>query len=102
MYIRLIGVYVGVVAGGHSAHTGGGNQYLCMTESPEWGPSIAANGYSWLYGAEYMANDAMFTKTNAPTVINHDANCAVCRSQRQSQVGLLISCTLKSVHEQLM
>ena len=77
------------MASGHSIHTGGGTEYLCMVEDPEWDQVITGgNAYSYIYGVEFKAHDNLFSKDNAETLTNHDANCAVCRTTRSVQVIL--------------
>ncbi len=79
-------VYKGLAAGTHYTHSGGGANYLCMTEDPQYLsshiPRFSANDLvlSYLYGAEYQLPD--FSSL-------HDENvpCAVCHtSQRSSKL----------------
>ncbi len=78
-------VYKGLAAGTPHSHTGGGANYLCITEEPEYDshnePQIGNTFYtSYLYGSEYQ--DVVFKSL-------HDQNvpCAVCHtSQRSSKL----------------
>ena len=63
-----------------------GNEYLCLTDNPEWGKE-GTSGTSWIYGVEYKEGEELFDKDNAEKLIHHDAVCAVCRSTRSVQVN---------------
>ena len=77
------------MAAGDSQHTGGGNEYLCLVEEPEWGNyDPTENTYSAIGGVEFMEVEKIFDKDNAEKFLNHDANCAVCRTERSVQVNL--------------
>ena len=73
------------MAGVKSTDTGGGNEYLCLIEEPEWGKDGTSSG-AWIHGVEFKAGEELFDKDNAEKLINHDAVCAVCRSARSVQV----------------
>ena len=68
-----------------STWSGGGNEYLCLTDKPEYGKQ-GTSDYSGIWGVEYKAGEELFDKDNAEKLINHDAVCAVCRSARSVQV----------------
>ena len=77
------------MAGSGSTQTGGGNEYLCLVEKPEWGNyDPVANAHSYIYGVEFKEVEKIFDKDNAEKFLHHDANCAVCRSPRSVQVNL--------------
>ena len=77
------------MAGGYLTSTGGGNEYLCLVEKPEWGNyDPVANAHSWISGVEFKQVDKIFDKDNAEKFLHHDANCAVCRSPRSVQVNI--------------
>ena len=76
-------VYKGLAAGTHFSHSGGGANYLCITENPQYLsstiPKFSGNDLvlSFLYGAEYQLPGF------SPL---HDENvpCAVCHSSQRS------------------
>jgi len=84
----------GHAAGRHHRHGGGGSNYLCLPEEPQWRnhtDTTPPSGY--LYGAEYRAHDAQTTffsrVNNADGSTFHDkpAPCAVCYvAQRSTSV----------------
>ncbi len=62
----------GRAGGSYYGHHGGGSNYLCMPNEPQWlsyRPGI--QGHSPIYGVEYEGN----IKRNS---FNHNAPCAVC------------------------
>ena len=73
------------MAGGHSANTGGGNTYLCMTSDP-MSDVIPTDARTFIYGAEFKGGENIFGKENTEKLIHHDAVCAVCMSARSVQV----------------
>lgn len=86
-------IYSGYIAGGNSVEQGGGNNYLCVFDRPQWGSNNKAgaqNGGSFLYGAEYEMRDG----TNSPfltsnnggrTLFNLNPPCVLCRTLAKSQ-----------------
>lgn len=66
-------VYKGVVAGSHYTHRGGGSNYLCLPENPEYSQTVRAGtqGHSYLYGTEYE-------HPLRAEVHDHNVPCAVC------------------------
>ncbi|XP_066279753.1 short-chain collagen C4-like [Branchiostoma lanceolatum] len=71
-------VYEGVAGGTHYTHQGGGTNYQCLPNDPQWGRyQDGVQGWkAFMYGAEYQLN------TNYPfgSASLHDDNvpCAVC------------------------
>ena len=68
-------VYEGRAAGSYYTHNGGGANYLCMPDNPQYLSYHSGNyGGSYLYGAEYD------TWRSGPFYSMHDHNvpCAVC------------------------
>ena len=51
---------LGYIAGGHYSNAGGGNEYICVTDTPTWEDdnpgSPGSSLYSTLYGTEYENN----------------------------------------------
>ncbi len=79
-------VYEGLVAGTSYTASGGGANYLCITEDPEYltdiVPKWSANGpaLSYLYGSEYQV-------PGFGSLLDHNVPCAVCHtSQRSSKL----------------
>ena len=71
-------VYKGVVAGSYYYHKGGGSNYLCLPDHPEYsGYRSGVQGYSYIYGTEYE-----YPLKRA----HHDHNvpCAVCYAPKRS------------------
>ena len=65
-------VYKGKAAGTYYTHTGGGANYLCMVEDPEYTNfRSGVQGYSYIYSAEYES----YIGTN---YVNYNVPCAVC------------------------
>ncbi|XP_071964545.1 uncharacterized protein [Antedon mediterranea] len=74
-------VYDGIIASGYFSHVGGGGNYLCLPNNPEWGnhqDGIQSKAY--IYGAEYelTAGNSPFSTDNAEVLHDQDATCAVC------------------------
>ena len=71
-------VYTGRAAGSHWSHSGGGANYLCLPDNPNYlrYTNGGQNGRAYLYGAEYEGWDS------APlsAVHNHNVPCAVYNS----------------------
>ena len=70
-------VYAGRAAGSYYSHTGGGANYLCITEEPEhlsFGPGTVDAAF--IYGVEYQ----MRGNVPAASLANddHDVPCSVC------------------------
>ena len=71
-------VYEGLAASSYYSHSGGGANYLCTTEEPQYLSSTVPSSYSYLYGVEYRG-----------PVFGHSLNddnvpCAVCYSSQRS------------------
>ena len=66
-------LYLGRVGGSYYTH-GGGSNYLCMPEDPQYSsnPRSGIQGHSYLYGIEYEQPISSTTQTN------DNARCAVC------------------------
>ena len=70
-------MYAGRAAGSHYSHSGGGANYLCITEDPQhlnYGRGTASAAY--IYGAEYE----MYGNIPTASLPNHndDVPCSVC------------------------
>ena len=69
-------VYKGLAAGTHFAQSGGGANYLCTTEEPQYLSSTVPKYYSLLYGGEYEY--PVFNSLH-----DHNVPCAVCYSSQR-------------------
>jgi len=84
----------GHAAGHHYAHGGGGSNYLCLPEEPDWknhADTTPPSGY--LYGVQYhtaAAHDSFFSRVNnagGSSFQGKPAACAVCYvAQRSASV----------------
>jgi hypothetical protein len=83
-------VYSGITGGTHHSHTGGGANYLCMPQDPQYSPTLtyrhgqtdATNGYaSRIYRAEY---EFPLQGTH-----NHNVPCAVCHVLTRPSVMMI-------------
>ena len=83
-------LYAGRTAGSHYTQKGGGGNYLCLPEQPQYSTYTAGvqDGRAYLYGAEYETggnNQPRFGPLNS--VDNHNVPCAVCyASTRETAV----------------
>ena len=80
-------VYKGRVGGSYFEARGGGANYLCLPDDPEYTDAAlaAANVGSYIYGTEYD-RDHLFDKSG---LHNHNAPCAVCQADRRSTVIMI-------------
>ena len=79
-------VYAGRAGGSRWSHTGGGANYLCMPNDPEYllyAPGV--QGYSYVYGAEYEA----WGGGPLRAVLNHNVPCAVCYASTRVAVTMI-------------
>ena len=81
-------MYAGRTGSSYHAHSGGGANYICMPNDPEYSSyTNGSQGYSYVYGTEYEGPPL------APGMIQHNAPCAVCDVPDKSRV-LMISAKL--------
>ena len=77
-------VYAGRTGSSHYTHSGGGANYICMPNDPEYSSYIpGVQGYGFVYGTEYEGPPL------APGMIQHDAPCAVCDVPDKSRVLMI-------------
>ncbi len=76
---RATVLYVGFVSSGHYTHYGGGDDYLCLVEKPQYLYSSSITDQSWIYSTEYETNNQVFANTH-----NWDVPCAVCFTPKSS------------------
>ncbi|KAL9965214.1 hypothetical protein ACROYT_G028985 [Oculina patagonica] len=68
-------VYTGVMGGGYYTHTGGGSNYVCLTNNPIYDKYDSGwQGRASIHGTEYETSFHGF-KNN---LFDHEAPCAVC------------------------
>lgn len=80
-------VYRGKVGGRYSSQHGGGANYVCLHESPEWGNfSTTDQRDAYVYAAEYAQLDRhnLFETTNAQSLNGRFVPCAVCHSVKRT------------------
>ncbi|XP_013408216.1 short-chain collagen C4-like isoform X1 [Lingula anatina] len=79
-------LYKGIASGTEYLKTGGGSNYLCLPQTPEWG-KYQDGGQdlgSYIHGVEYQnvkPNIFSTTNTGGQNFAEHDAPCAVCYTQ---------------------
>ena len=82
-------LYAGRAAGSHFAHSGGGANYLCLPDQPQYSTYTAGgqNGRAYLYGAEYQTSG----NDNGPFHSFHDHNvpCAVCYTSTRGTAAMI-------------
>ena len=71
-------VYAGRAAGSHYTHKGGGANYICLTDTPNYlaPPSGSQGAQALLYGTEYETAGGVLGSLSA--VHDHNVPCAVC------------------------
>ena len=96
-------LYAGRAAGSHYTHRGGGANYLCLPEQPQYSTYTAGvqSGRAYLYGAEYETggggNNGPFRSFN-----EHNIPCAVCYTSARETVVMIparITCPLSWTKE---
>lgn len=75
-------VYKGLAAGSHYNHSGGGANYICVTESPTYLNSTERGSRSTLYGAEYQ-------RPIKQSIHNQNVPCAVCYTSARSSTLMI-------------
>ena len=74
-------VYSGRTAGSWYGKTGGGANYLCLPDNPDYSKyNPGVQGESPVYGTEYQTQTG---QTALPGVLNHNVPCAVCHTRRE-------------------
>ncbi len=76
-------LYEGFAGGSFYTHTGGGTDFLCLPEMPEYWDVYQPGSYNhgYLYGAEYQWNT-----TPLPGMYNFNPPCVVCYDLRTTMV----------------
>ena len=83
-------LYAGRAAGSFYDQSGGGANYLCLPEQPQYSTYTAGSqgGRAYLYGAEYQTGNGY---ANSPLRSFHDHNvpCAVCYTSTRETVVMI-------------
>ncbi|XP_014678618.1 PREDICTED: uncharacterized protein LOC106818421 [Priapulus caudatus] len=78
-------IYDGVAGNSHHTHTGGGGDYQCLPNEPQWGRyADGFQGKNYIYGVEHEINGYnpfLDSHLSGEALHNQDAVCAVCRTQ---------------------
>lgn len=77
-------VYSGRVAGPHYDSGGGGSNYICMVNNPQYFSDRGHGGHSKLYGSEYE-----FHNGPRSSYKNHNVPCVVCEVTTRSKYLML-------------
>ncbi|WAQ93732.1 hypothetical protein MAR_006203 [Mya arenaria] len=88
--VYLDGIPSGYAGGSHYSHSGSAANWLCLTDSPQWGyyEENVASGAK-VYGGEYEFSDLHYdggSRYFGQNLNDEDAPCAVCKSPRSSSV----------------
>ena len=84
-------LFAGYAAGRHHYRIGGGSNFLCLPEQPQWRNHSTGTTWSgWLYGTVYRlktGHDALFRNGGSSVFHNKPTPCAVCYvPQRSAQL----------------
>ena len=83
-------LYAGRAAGSYYTESGGGANYLCLPEQPQYSTYTAGtqSGRAFLYGAEYQTGGGY---SNSPLRSFHDHNvpCAVCYTSTRETIVMI-------------
>ncbi|KXJ07697.1 Short-chain collagen C4 [Exaiptasia diaphana] len=74
-------VYKGRVGGERYTHTGGGSNYVCLTEAPKYASytNVLKKYSAFMYGSEYQVHSTEHSNPfNNKNLHDHDVPCAVC------------------------
>ena len=78
-------VYAGRAGGSWHRHTGGGANYLCMPNDPDYLQySPGVQGHSYVYGTEYQTHHGPLR-----AVKDHNVPCAVCYASTRVAVTMI-------------
>ena len=81
-------LYTGKAAKAFYSHRGGGHDYQCFPEDPEYGDyRERVQGYSYVYGVEY---EYPIPRLGGSTDLHdHDVPCAVCHVPTRSSLAMI-------------
>ena len=83
-------LYAGRAAGSFYIERGGGANYLCLPEQPQYSTytaGIQSSGRAFLYGAEYQTGDGDIGPLHS--VYQHNVPCAVCYTSTRETVVMI-------------
>ena len=81
-------VYSGRAGGSYFSQKGGGSNYLCMPDNPQYSTYVrGVNDFSILHGVEYWYGDA--TPPQYQHIHRHNAPCAVCHIQQRGSLLMI-------------
>ena len=88
-------LYSGVAAGSHFSERGGGSNFLCLPDEPEFlGTTSGVQEFrARLYGTEYKTHDAPTSELG--NLFNHYVPCSVCHTSARGDVIMIpakVSC----------
>ena len=84
-------MYAGRAAGSHYTDRGGGANYLCLPEQPQYSnytPGVQS-GRAYLYGTEYQAGGPHQQDNGPLSLGDHNVPCAVCYSSTRPAVVMI-------------
>ena len=83
-------LYAGRAAGSLYTEKGGGANYLCLPEQPQYSTYTAGSqrGRAHLYGAEYQTG-AFYDNRPLHSVYDHNVPCAVCYTSTRETVMMI-------------
>ena len=85
--------FSGYVGGSHHNHLGGGSNFLCMPENPEYHKNtdpFPSRNRALLYGVEYEIYSGIFdTKLASGSLNYYDAVCSVCKVHGRDSVLMI-------------
>ena len=83
-------LYAGRAAGSHYTEKGGGANYLCLPEQPQYSSYTAGTqvGRAYLYGAEYETG-GIYANSPLQPLHDHNVPCAVCYTSARETVVMI-------------
>jgi len=83
-------LYAGRVAGSYYTERGGGANYICLPEQPQYSTYTAGrqSGRAFLYGAEYETSGGIQTGP-LRSVHDHNVPCAICYASTRETVVMI-------------
>ena len=83
-------LYAGRAAGSWYSQSGGGANYLCLPEQPQYSTYTAGtqSGRAYLYGAEYQTGNS-YANSPLRSFNNHNVPCAVCYTSTRETVVMI-------------
>ena len=84
-------LYAGRAAGSYYNQKGGGANYLCLPEQPQYSTYTAGiqSGRAYLYGAEYQAGGVHLQDSGPLSFGDHNVPCAVCYTLTRETVVMI-------------